>query len=323
MVKAARDPGRRLDLERVVRTLTFWLRPAFVLRVARRFQQIVGFDRAMALASTAVTALVALALLCGPLLRSAGQGDAAARIISRYSLTGGGADAVREIFTAGEQAGTNVLGAVFLLLAVLSFTRAEQRFFEQAWELKPLSVRNTPNALLSVAALIVFLAAAGWLRAATASWGVFGLAATVFTAPLSIGFLLLTGWLLSGRRLVWTRLLPFALAGALLEGGYSVGAAVYLPGYFSSSASRYGPVGAVFAMISTLFVVMLILVLCGALGREVEIELDRIRRGERPPEGEVRAEWGNLRAELSQQWESAVRRVHRGNKHNGPPPAEE
>lgn len=321
MVKAARSPGRRFDVERVVRTLTFWLRPAFVLRVARRFQQIVGFDRAMALASTAVTALVALAALCGPLLASVGPPDAASRIIARYSLTGGGADAVREIFTASEQAGTNVLGVFFLLLAVLSFTRAEQRFFEQTWELKPLSVRNTPNALLSVAALIVYLAAAGGLRAVTGSWGAFGLAASAITAPLTAGFLLLTGWLLSGRRVVWTQLLAFALAGGFLEAAYSVGAAVYLPGYFSTSASRYGPVGAVFAMISTLFVMMLILVLCGALGREIGIELDRIRRGERPPEGEVRREWDNLRAELGQQWQSAVRRVQRGGRQDGPPPA--
>ena len=39
-----------VDRERVIRTLTFWLRPQFVLRVVNRFQKIVGFDRAVALA---------------------------------------------------------------------------------------------------------------------------------------------------------------------------------------------------------------------------------------------------------------------------------
>ena len=54
-----------VDRERVVRTLTFWLRPAFVLRVLNRFQVIAGFDRAMALASSTLTALIPLAILAG------------------------------------------------------------------------------------------------------------------------------------------------------------------------------------------------------------------------------------------------------------------
>ena len=41
----------RFDRERVLRTLTFWLRPEFVLRVVNRFQKVAGFDRAVALAS--------------------------------------------------------------------------------------------------------------------------------------------------------------------------------------------------------------------------------------------------------------------------------
>jgi hypothetical protein len=36
-----------VDRERVVRTLTFWLRPEFVLRVISRFQKVAGFDRAV------------------------------------------------------------------------------------------------------------------------------------------------------------------------------------------------------------------------------------------------------------------------------------
>ena len=37
------------------------------------------------------------------------------------------------------------------MVAVLSFSRAAQRLFEQTWELKPLSVRNTVNGLLWIA----------------------------------------------------------------------------------------------------------------------------------------------------------------------------
>jgi membrane protein len=303
---------------RVVRSLTFWLRPAFTLRVIGRFQRLVGFDRAMALASTALTALIALAILCGPLFNAVGHEDAASRIISRYSLTGGGAEAVQLIFTAGEQASTSILSGLFLLIAILSFTRTEQRFFEQTWELKPLSVRNTPNALLSIAALAAYLALAGWVRASLSSR--LGLTAAALTVPISAGFLLLTGRLLSARRIAWTNLLPFALAAGVLEAAYSVAAAAYLPRYFSVSASRYGPVGAVFAMISTLFVIMLLMVAGGALGREISVELARIRRGERPPDGEIRQEWDNLRDDLRQRWETARRRMRDSSHDESPPP---
>ena len=58
----------RVDRKRIGRTLTFWLRPAFVLRVINRFQRMVGFDRAIALASSAVTALIPLVIVIVALL---------------------------------------------------------------------------------------------------------------------------------------------------------------------------------------------------------------------------------------------------------------
>jgi uncharacterized BrkB/YihY/UPF0761 family membrane protein len=70
----------QLDRERVLRTLTFWLRPAFVLRTLNRFQRIAGFDRAVALASSALTALIALAILATSVLSAVGRQDRAQRI---------------------------------------------------------------------------------------------------------------------------------------------------------------------------------------------------------------------------------------------------
>ena len=86
----------------------------------------------------------------------------------------------------------------------------------------------------------------------------------------------------------------FGLIASILDAIYSVGATVYVPHLFSSYASRYGVIGAVFAMISALFCVMVVLVGSAALGREVSDELDRIRRGERPPDRDVRRQWDNL-----------------------------
>ena len=87
-----------MNRERVVRTLTFWLRPEFVLRVVNRFQKVAGFDRAIALASGALTATIPLMIVTSAVASELGGKGTADRIIDRYELTGGGAEAVRDVF---------------------------------------------------------------------------------------------------------------------------------------------------------------------------------------------------------------------------------
>jgi membrane protein len=296
----------RIERERILRTLTFWCRPAFVLRAVNRFQKIAAFDRAVALASSALTASVALLILAGAILPGLSGTDLADRIIERYELTGGGADAVRDIFSAPEGATTSLglIGAVFLMVAALSFTRAVQRLFEQAWELKPLSVRNTVNDLRWLGGFAVYVAATGWLHAELGV-GRLELLATLIALPLAFIFLWWTGRVLSAGRIAWRDLLPFAVIAAVLTSVYSVAATVYVPHLFSVYATRYGVIGAVFAMISSLFCAMLVLVASAAVGREVGDELRRIRRGERPADDQVRREWDNVIAEARSKWDVA------------------
>ena len=63
------------DRGRVFRSLTFWLRPAFVLRVINRFQKVAGFDRAIALASSALTALIPFAIAAATVAVSVSDQD--------------------------------------------------------------------------------------------------------------------------------------------------------------------------------------------------------------------------------------------------------
>src|SRR4051812_14923474 len=157
---------RRAQRERVARTLTFWLRPEFVLRVVNRFQKMAGFDRAIALASGALTATIPLAIMASTLASELGGKGTAERIIDRYELTGGGAEAVRDVFAppTGTSTSIGILGFLFLMVAVLSFSRAGQRLFEQAWELEALSVRNTFNGLLWIGGVAPCLPPPGTLH---------------------------------------------------------------------------------------------------------------------------------------------------------------
>jgi len=295
----------RVDRERVVRTLTFWLRPEFVLRVVNRFQKVAGFDRSIALASGALTATIPLAIITSAVRAQLGGRDTAERIIDRYDLSGGGAEAVRDIFAAPSGASTSLglIGFLFLLVAVLSFSRAVQRLFEQSWELTALSVRNTFNGLLWIVGLVVYLGLSGLIHAVLGRSRL-ELTAAVLDIPLSVVFLVWSGWILSAKRIARRDLLPFAIVGAAALAVYSVGAAVYLPHLFSTYATRYGVIGAVFAMISALFCVMVVTVASAAAGREVRDELDRIRRGERPADDEVRRQWDDVTAEARSRWET-------------------
>jgi uncharacterized BrkB/YihY/UPF0761 family membrane protein len=296
---------RRLDRERVLRTLTFWLRPEFLLRVVSRFQKVVGFDRSIALASGALTAVIPLAIIASALSSQLGGKDTAARIIDRYDLTGGGAQAVRDIFSppSGTSTSIGIIGFLFLMVAVLSFSRAMQRLIEQTWELEPLSVRNTFNGLLWIGGLCAYIALSGFVHAALGGSRL-ELTATLLVTPLSAVFLVWTGWVLSAKRIARQALLPFAVVGSVLLALYSVGAAVYVPHLFSTYTTRYGVIGAVFAIISALFCVMVVIVASSAAGREVHDELDRIRRGERPAEDEVRRQWGEVTTQARSRWET-------------------
>ena len=126
--------------------------------MVNRFQKVAGFDRAIALASSALTAVIPLAIVRRVIVSALGGETTADRVVDRYELTGGGADAVEAMFApaSGESTSLGLAGIFFLMIAVLSFTRAVQRMFEQAWELEPLSVRNTLNGLLWIGGLAAF-----------------------------------------------------------------------------------------------------------------------------------------------------------------------
>src|SRR3954471_1165300 len=297
--------SRRVDRERVAGTLTFWLRPEFVLRVVNRFQKVAGFDRSIALASSALTATIPLAIIASAVASQLGGKGTADRIIERYDLSGGGAEAVKDVFSpaSGTSTSVGIVGFLFLLIAVLSFTRAVQRLFEQTWELTALSVRNTFNGLLWIAGLAAYLAISGSLHAALGRSRL-ELTATLLDVPVAAVFLGWSGWVLSAKRIPRDALIPFAVVGSAVLAVYSVGAVVYIPHLFSTYATRYGVIGSVFAMISALFCIMVAVVGSAPAGREIHDELDRIRRGERPAPDEVRRQWDEITTEARSRWET-------------------
>ena len=169
LAAAVKLRGRMPDRERLRRTLTFWLRPRFVLRVVNRFQKVAGLrsrDRA------------GLERAHGDhpagdrheLDRVAARRQGAPPTASSIATTSPAA-APRPSGTSSRRrretdTSIGIIGFFLLLIAVLSFTRAVQRMFEQTWELKPLSVRNSANGLLWIVGLVLYLSVSGVVRGA-------------------------------------------------------------------------------------------------------------------------------------------------------------
>jgi membrane protein len=178
-----------------------------------------------------------------------------------------------------------------------------QRLVEQTWELSPLSVRNTFNGLLWIGGLAAYLAVSGLIHTAIGRSRL-ELSAALLGTPLSAAFLVWSGRVLSAKRIERQDLYPFGIVGAVVLAVYSVGATVYVPHLFSSYATRYGVIGAVFAMISAIFCVMVVVVASAAAGREIDDELGRIRRGERPAEDEVQRQWNEVTTQARSRWQT-------------------
>ena len=302
---------RRINRNRARRTLTFWLRPEFVLRVLNRFQKVAGFDRAVALASGALTAMIPLLIVTGSLSSQLGGNNTAQRIIDRYDLTGGGAQAVNDVFA--EPSGTSSsLGVAGLHLSHprgpelhpsrAAIVRADlgARAAERAQHIQRPALGRRACALSHSHRCPP--RAPGRRRCE--------LDAALIGAPVSAVFLAWSGHVLSAGRIARHELIPFAVLGSVLLAAYSVGATLYVPHLFNTLSTRYGVIGAVFAMISALFCVMVVAVASAAAGREVRDELDRIHRGERPADDEVRRQWNEVTTQARSRWKTMRVRVH-------------
>jgi membrane protein len=260
----------------------------FGLRVLRRFVDIEGAQQATVLAAQAFTSLIpflVVAAAVGP-----GDEDLADRIVDRFDLDGSAERSVRSLFNdAGDvESAVSWVGAVILVLATLSFTRAMQRMFQRAYGEQPGGLREVWRGLVWLAGLAAWVTVSGPLRDVFKDAGGVLLAVAVSTAVGIVLWLWTPALLLASTE--WRRLLPGAVVSAILGGILAVASGIYVPILMTWSADRYGLIGVAFSLQSWLLVVAFVAVI-GAVVGAVTSELygDRIdrlaRKGVRQPAG--------------------------------------
>jgi membrane protein len=223
-----------------------------------RFIELGAFDRSMALAGQAFAALLPLLIVCGT---TAPGDDLANELIDRYRLSGSAADTLRTAVAQPPDTGISAIGVVLLVISALSFTRALQRLYVNAWRLEKLGVRGNGWGLAWLALFV------GFWSLQPVIVGVFdGVVAFTVSIALSTLLWLWTPWLLVARRIAWRRLLPQAFLTTVGLAGVTIAAAIYLPRAFASASEQFGILGVAFTLLSLLFALSFVLVAAAALG---------------------------------------------------------
>jgi membrane protein len=238
-----------------------------VARSARRFIDIEGTQQATVIAAQAFTSLIPFLIVSATF--GSGDPDFADRVIERFDLSGEAARNVRALFNdSGEVASTiSWVGVVILVLSALSFTRAVQRLFQNAYEVEPLRITDAWRGVLWLAGVAVWIAVVGPLRDELKEAGGVALAVAVSTAFGSVVWLW-TPWVLLAGGLSWRQLAPGAAVAGLAGAILGIASGIYMPLVLSWSAERYGLIGVAFALQSWLLAAAFVIVASALVGAE-------------------------------------------------------
>jgi membrane protein len=233
-----------------------WLKP--VLAIQKRYGEVGGNQMAAAFTFQAFVSLFPLVLVAIAVIgfvAADAKVDVAGRLIQQLSLKGEAANlfrrAIEQAVAARKTA--SLIGVLGLLWSGLGLVGALQFAYNAVWQVNDRGLKDKAVGLAWLAgAALLFVASAAattalrWLPGFLAPVGI------LVTFLVSFALWLWTSRLLPNRSIGWTHLVPGALLGAVgLEVLKLVGA-FYVPKLIASSASVYGPLGVVFAILAWL-----------------------------------------------------------------------
>jgi membrane protein len=165
--------------------------------------------------------------------------------------------------TANAVVGTTSM--VFFVLGGIAAASALQEIYEQAFDLPHRGMSLIPRRLAWLAVLIGASLLTGWAGSALRHAGGPVLLAVVGLV-WATGFWWLTMWILLAGRLSWRKLFPAACATGVLWVGMQVFFALFFSGIVISDARKFGPIGIIFALLSYLIAIGVVVILGAAVG---------------------------------------------------------
>jgi membrane protein len=261
--------GRLIDRDDALGKASGRLITSLPVRALTRFQRISGRDRILILAGQMFTALVPLFILLAAL---APRDDALPRrLIARFRLSGGAADAVQTLFARppGATGTLSLLSALVMFSALLSFTRSLQRAYEAAWDLPPAGVRGTLNGLGGMVILLAYLVIIALISSEIRHTTVIDSGWFVVRVLIASVIWWQLQYLLLSRRIPRRRLVAGAVAAGIGQVVVSVYSAIWMPGLIQTNAASYGVIGVTFALLTWLIIISAGAVVSAVVSAEV------------------------------------------------------
>jgi len=257
------ESPRRAVLRRVqvaVRIrIEYWQHSA----LARRLQAADVINRGLLFAAVLLLCLVPFLLV----LQSLTGRTAASGFIKRFGLTNEAAHAVRQAFTSPSATSGSIDGLswVFLVFSGIAAAAAIQELYERIFEVEGRGFRDTPQRIVWLAVAV----GAFFLTASTQPWlySVGGPGLVAIAALIGgTGFWWFSMWLLLRGRLGWGKLFPSALATGICFAGMDIVFRQTLSTTIVSDYEKYGPIGVVFAIMTLLIAIGVVIMLGALLG---------------------------------------------------------
>ena len=208
----------------------------------------------------------------------AGQ-SAVTGLIRHLGLNQQAARDVSDLFTSSSSTSNAVTGTayVFFILGGLAAASAVQDLYERSFELESRGLKDIFRRFVWLAATIgcVSLAAVAgpWLNNEVGLW----LVAILALIGLTL-YWWLTMWFLLSARISWRALFPSAVTTAIFWVGMEVVFSIIFSGTVISDDKKYGPIGVVFALMSWLIAIGVVIILGAVVGlvwRERDLSFSR------------------------------------------------
>jgi len=263
------DPRRnhRSRLAVLVRTAETVLRSRIQYwqqsKLARRFQQADVINRGLLFAATLLLCLVPFLLV----LQSLAGRNQAAGLIRRFGLSNEAAHAVRQALTspAATSGAINGLSWVFFIVGGIAAAAAIQELYERIFEVRGRGFRATPQRIIWLAVAVGACFLEAWAQPALHRVGGVGLVDLAVVIG-GTAFWWFSMWILLAGKLGWRELFPSALATGICFVGMEIVFRLTLSTAIVSDYRRYGSIGVVFAIMSLLIAIGVVIMLGALLG---------------------------------------------------------
>jgi membrane protein len=272
------------NLRRRADELQQWAQRTLLWRVWERMLETEFIDRSVALGAKAFVSFFPTIIVIAAFSPSSVRSSILETITHRAGLSGTGLVTVRNAFATADDTrkATGIIGLLFTLFYINSFTTALGRIYTRAWRRPPAKqVARYGIGVGWLMGILVYFVIIGAVRSIFGSGpGTAGFAVVALAA--SIGLWWVTPRLMLQREVRFRVLAPTAVLTGIAASVYAASATVWMPTTVSKNQAQFGFFGVALSLVTWLTGVATIVVVCACVAPVVADDngvIGRLTRG--------------------------------------------